>query len=73
MSKKSKKLYIPSRMKIQVGITVQNQEALLPISDMADGCIGCMLVFRTKTAALKWGGDADLIVIPEPKMVEEKD
>jgi len=67
MSKKKKMLYVPGRVNAMISVQLFGQTVTLPVTTLADGCEGCMLVFRTKTAALKWGGDADLIEIEEGK------
>jgi hypothetical protein len=43
--------------KVQLSSTKLMQD--VPVSGMADGCIGCLLVFENKEDAIKYAGDEE--------------
>lgn len=38
------------------------REVSIPFSDMADGCVGCLLAFDTKEAAAEYAGEGGSII-----------
>ena len=55
------KAYMVNSIKQDVTINAMGKEVNLPLSDLADGCIGVSLWFDTKKHALEWAQDGDVI------------
>ena len=59
-------MWLGTKMKTEIGVSMLGMVTQLPISDVADGCCGCILVFRTKKQAVKYcGKEAELIKVRE--------
>lgn len=57
-------MWLAMSLKTESEVSVNGGQATvkLPISGMADGCIGCLLVFETREAAAKYAGAGGKIV-----------
>lgn len=55
-------MWLASTLNQKAQVDVFGQEVELSIGDMADGCIGCLLVFGTKEQAIDYVGDENLVV-----------
>lgn len=49
-------MWLALSLKKEVEVEVLGRAAKLPISGMADDCIGCLLAFKTKEAAAEYAG-----------------
>ena len=50
-------MWVALSLKKETEVLVLGKEVTLPFSDMADGCVGCMLGFDTRESAVKYIGD----------------
>ena len=56
-------MWLAPTLKKEAEVLVLGKAVTLPISDMADGCVGCMLVFDTRESAVKYIGDEEGTII----------
>lgn len=59
-------MWLSMNMKQEIKLSVLGKETVLPISDIVDGSIGCLLVFNTKEDAIEYSGNEnDLVEVKE--------
>ena len=56
-------IYVTLKLKEKVTVTVLGIEKELMLSDLADGCVGCLLAFKDTQAASDWAGDGKVLVV----------
>jgi len=61
------KKYVVLALKEETVIDIGGKETTLPISEMADDCAGCLLVFNNKETAKKYAGKKYHIIEIETK------
>lgn len=57
----NKTAYMVDSIKVNATVNVMGKEIQLPLSDLADGCIGVSLWFDTIEHATEWADDNDKI------------
>ena len=50
-------MWLALSLKQKAEISIIGKTVALPISDLADGCVGCLLVFETKEGAAAYVGE----------------
>jgi len=63
-------MHLALSLKESVTVEVMGLRAEVPLTGLADGCIGCCLVFKDKESAAEYAGDGG--VIQEIAIVEEE-
>jgi len=54
-------MWVTHRLKTSAGVQAFGQKITLPLSGMAEGCCGCLLVFSTREQAVAYAGDENLV------------
>ncbi len=55
-------MWISMQMRAKAVVSVEGMNVSIPFSGMADGCVGCMLVFETKKEAKAFGGKSCQVI-----------
>ncbi len=55
-------MYLAMSLKQHAEVSVFGNTVALPITGMADGCVGCLLVFESREAAAEYAGEGGSIV-----------
>ena len=55
-------MWLAMSLKKRAEVSFLGRKVELPVSEMADGCVGCLLVFGTREAAAEYVGEGGQIV-----------
>ena len=55
-------MWVAMSMKKKATLSLFGREVKLNVADMADGCVGCLLVFGTREAAVAYVGEGGQII-----------
>jgi hypothetical protein len=55
-------MWLAMSLKKKAEVSVLGRKVELAVSGMADGCVGCLLVFDTREAAAEYAGEGGQIV-----------
>lgn len=58
-------MWLAMKLKKTAKVKLSGTELMvdMPVSGMADGCIGCLLVFENKEDAIKYAGEESLLQV----------
>lgn len=62
-------MWVTLRLKTTAEVQAYGRKVTLPVSDLAEGCCGCLLVFSTREQAVEYAEDENLVFEVEFKEV----